>query len=439
MMATQPLPLSTPGRNLVRLTIVRGITWTGFLAGIIFGLEILHFQLNVLAVFSVILTMAGGNILTWWRLGIPRPVSDTEYLLHLLFDVCGLCLLFFFTGGASNPFISYFLIPITISAATLPWLHTWIIAATALASYTILMFFNHPVPQLEHVRGAGLSLHIFGMWANFLLSAGLITVFLFKMAHALRQRDAALAQTREQALRDDQIMAIATQAAGTAHELGTPLSTMAVMLSEMRNEHDEQDPIQDDLALLQQQIATCKQTLKSLVHNTDRSRLGKNVRLPLDEFIEVVIERWNVLRPDIHYSLTWSGEVSEMPDLNADITLQQSLLNLLNNAADASQDKPVDIKVRWKPQQAKLEIHDHGPGIPMEIAERLGETFVSTKSKGLGLGLFLTHATINRIGGSVRLFNHDEGGTLTEVRLPVTKRQGAPLADQEEHHEPTAG
>src|SRR5690554_6598678 len=122
---TQPLPLSTPNRNLVRLTIVRGISWTGFLARLIIGVEGLDFSLNVPAVITVILLMGLINVATWWRLGRPRDVSHQEYLFHLLVDVIGLTLLFHFTGGSTNPFINYYLIPVTIAAATLPWRHAW--------------------------------------------------------------------------------------------------------------------------------------------------------------------------------------------------------------------------------------------------------------------------------------------------------------------------
>ncbi|WP_404418345.1 ATP-binding protein [Marinospirillum sp.] len=417
---TQPLPLSTPGRNLMRLTLVRGITWTGFLGGIIFGLEVVGFQLNILAVFSVIIAMALINLLTWWRLKWQRPVADIEYLLHLLVDVIGLSLLFYLTGGANNPFISYFLVPLTISAATLPWRFTWILACYILASYTALMFFHHPVPQLgQHLESSGLSLHVLGMWVNFILSTGLITVFVFKMAQSLRNRDADLSDTREQALRDEQIMAVATQAAGTAHELGTPLSTLAVLLKEMHNENQDNPELLADLKLLRSQVDTCKLTLQSLVSNADKSRLLNPESKPVKAFLKDVLEHWEVLRPDVRYCIDWPEGNQPEPWILADITLQQALINLLNNAADASGKKPVTISMEWDAVEAQIEIHDQGPGIPMEIAERLGQTFISTKSKGLGLGLFLTHATINRLGGAVRLYNHSQGGTLTEVRIPV--------------------
>ncbi len=412
-----PLPLSTPNRNLVRLTFVRGITWTGFLAAIIFGIEVLGFQLSVTPVVSVIVAMGLINIASWWRLGRPRAVTDLEYLLHLLADIAGLSLLFYYTGGSANPFISYYLVPVTIAAATLPWRHAWVIASAALASYTFLMLFYEPVPQLSTiVVGPGISLHILGMWLNFALSASLVTFFIYKMAHALRRRDLALSRTREAALRNEQVLAVATQAAGTAHELGTPLSTMAILLTEMRRDAVDQPTLISDIDLLRQQVDTCKARLQQLVANADRRRLAEPDSRPAAAWLEQLVQRWLVLRPDVSHQLEVLGKRGT-PMLAVDATLEQALMNLLNNAADASSDNIV-ISLDWNADEVIIDIRDHGPGVAMSIADQLGDTFVSTKSKGMGIGLFLTHATINRFGGGVSLYNHEEGGTLTEVKLP---------------------
>ncbi|SEK26843.1 ATP-binding protein [Halomonas daqiaonensis] len=417
MPAALPLPLSTPNRNLVRLTIVRGITWTGFLAAIIIGIELLGFSLEVPAVIAVIIAMGAINIATWWRLGRPRAVTHVEYLAHLLIDVTGLTLLFYFTGGSHNPFINYYLVPVTIAAATLPWRHAWVVAAASMAAYSFLMMAYQPVPQFAQGQGgATLSLHVLGMWLNFGLSAGLVTFFIYKMAHALRSRDQALSRTREAALRNEQVLAVATQAAGTAHELGTPLSTMAVLLGEMRKDARDQPALTRDIELLRQQVDTCKSRLRHLVENADRSRMAEPEVHDAQAWLAGVVQRWLVLRPDVSHHL----EIAERrgpPWLAVDATLDQALTNLLNNAADANPDD-ISIRLDWNRDEVIIDIRDHGPGVAMSIADQLGETFISTKSKGLGIGLFLTHATINRFGGGVSLYNHPEGGTLTEVTLP---------------------
>ncbi|WP_280541773.1 ATP-binding protein [Chromohalobacter sp. 11-W] len=413
----QPLPLSTPNRNLVRLTIVRGITWTGFLGAIIFGIEVLSFQLHVMPVILVIIAMGLVNVATWWRLGRPRAVTDTEYLVHLLIDVLGLSLLFYYTGGSTNPFITYYLVPVTIAAATLPWRFAWVIAAASLTSYTTMMVFYEPVPQLSNgFVGTGIRLHIIGMWLNFSLSAGLVTFFIFKMAHALRRRDLTLSRTRETALRNEQVLAVATQAAGTAHELGTPLSTMAVLLSDMREEARDNATLVEDIDLLRQQVDTCKARLQTLVANADRRRLAKPEIAAAETWLSDVLQRWLVLRPDVSHRIDIQGKRGTAY-IATDTTLEQAIMNLLNNAADAN---PMDISILldWTQDDVIIDIRDHGPGVSMNIADQLGETFISTKSKGMGIGLFLTHATINRFGGGVSLYNHEEGGTLTEVKLP---------------------
>lgn len=407
MPAAPPLPLSTPSRNLVRLTLVRGITWTGFLIATIVGVELLDFALQLAAVIAVIVGMGLINLFTWWRLGRQWVVTDTEYVFHLLADVLGLTLLFYFTGGSTNPFINYYLVPVTIAAATLPWRHAWVIAATAMAAYTLLMVTYHPVPQLTHQGNSPFDLHILGMWINFGLSAGLVTFFIYKMAHALRNRDQALSRTREAALRNEQVVAVATQAAGTAHELGTPLSTMAVLLSEMREDARGDPALEKDIDLLRQQVDVCKSRLRHLVEHADRRRMAEPERRDARDWLASVVQRWLVLRPDVSHRLEIVGQRG-IPWLTVDTTLDQAMTNLLNNAADANPDD-ISIRLDWTADEVTIDIRDHGPGVAMAIADQLGETFVSTKSKGLGIGLFLTHATINRFGGGVSLYNHPEG------------------------------
>ncbi|OHV11967.1 ATP-binding protein [Kushneria phosphatilytica] len=414
------LPLTPPSRNLIRLTIARGITWTGFLGAVIFGIEVLGFQLHVLPIIGIIVAMGLFNIATWWRLGRPRAVTDIEYLAHLLVDITGLTVVFHFTGGATNPAITYYLLPVSIAAATLPWRHTWITAAAAMAAYTLLMVFFEPIPELSRpVPGTNVSLRVLGMWLNFALCAGLITWLAYKMAQSVRQRDRALSRTRESALRSEQILAVASQAAGTAHELGTPLSTMAVLLSEMREEA-ESSHMREDIDLLRQQVDTCKGHLRRLAASAERRQSDPPEPKEARQWLGDVLERWLVMRPDVSYQMTVSGENEGW--LLTDISLDQAVMNLFNNAADANPEN-IEITLQRTRDVIIIDIRDHGAGVPIEIADQLGDTFISSKSKGMGIGLFLTHATVNRFGGSVTLYNHEDGGTLTEVSLPRTERR----------------
>lgn len=417
-MALPPPPaLSTPSLNLMRLTIMRGITWTGFLLVVIFGIEVMGFQLDVIAVVSTILCMAAFNVITWWRLGLNRPVTDMEYTLHLIVDVLGLACVFYFTGGATNPVVTYLLVPITIAAATLPWWRSFCVAACAILAYTSLLFFFEALPKLrDDVFGLPFSLHMIGMWMNFILCASLMTYFIYKMARALRVRDHSLAQTREAALRNEQVLAVASQAAGTAHELGTPLSTIAVLLTEMREDAANNPDLIDDIDMIRRQVETCKTHLRSLAASAEQRKANAIEVRDAEMWVNSIIERWLVMRPDVDYRFEVIGK--RHAQIEVDITLNQAVMNLLNNAADANPDN-IEITLDWNAQIVVLDIRDHGAGIPMDIADTLGEAFVTSHSKkGMGIGLFLTHATINRFNGSVKLYNHASGGTLTEVTLP---------------------
>ncbi|WP_025733765.1 ATP-binding protein [Carnimonas nigrificans] len=411
-----PIALSTPNQNLVRLTMMRGITWTGFLLVITFGINVLQFHLNVLLVITCIMAMGIINLLTWWRLGRPSAVSDQEYELHLLVDIAGLTLLFALTGGATNPAISYLLVPVTIAAATLRWRSALLIAAVAILSYLLLMFYYVPVPELSRqLPNLPFNLHVIGMGITFLLSTALVIFFISKMALALRVRDRTLARTREAALRSEQILAVASQAAGTAHELGTPLSTISVIVSDMLEDAEGQPQLQEDIRLIKQQVDTCKAHLRTLADSA-RRQAGSMEEADVSEWFKRVINRWTVMRHDMEFQLDIAK--GRAPQIEVDATLEQAMMNLLNNAADADPSN-IEIQLYWENQEVIFDIRDHGAGVPLEIADQLGDTFISTHSKGMGIGLFLTHSTLDRFGGSVRLYNHEGGGTLTEVRLPV--------------------
>ena len=390
----------------------------------IVGIKLDYTMLGILLIITSIIT-----IISWWRLSNKWPVTDQEYLLHLLVDLSLLTALLYFSGGATNPFVSYYLVPLSISAAILPWRYTWFVAGISLLCYSMLLFFYQPIDilmpamQHNHSQSKTINPHIIGMWLNFMLSAALITYFVVKMASALRQQDARLSADREDELRDEQIMAVATLAAGTAHELGTPLSTIAVLLHEMDNEQyfndnkENNTELKQDIQLLKQQVSSCKNILQNLVAVAEKRSHKEQELQAIDQFIAQVLEHWKILRPDLKYQYRQLNPQTA-PQLLTETTLEQAITNLLNNAADASRDL-LEIELDWDIDNITLTIRDDGDGISTEIAEQMGKPFVSTKGKGLGLGLFLSHSTISRYGGSIRLFNTEQGGTQAELTLPI--------------------
>ncbi|MBN4055168.1 HAMP domain-containing histidine kinase [bacterium AH-315-K03] len=419
--------LSVSAANLRRLAIIRVIFLSTIGLALLYIFKETQVALSYPVHLSILLVFALLNVLTFWRVQQAWPVTDLEYFVQLLLDVLVLTALLYVSGGATNPFVSYYLVPLTICAALLPWRYTWIIAGLSLTAYTLMLFFYQPLIDANaqvhnpmspaHNHNQTVSLHIIGMWFNFALSACLITYFVVIMAKALRQQEHTLAANREEVLRDEQILAVATLAAGTAHELGTPLSTMTVLIDEMEQDYQHSNALSEDLQLLQRQVSSCRNILHSLVSTAESHSHGQKSSVNIKHYLQQVITRWQVLRPSATIGLL-STDV-EHQQILVDTTLEQAIINLLNNAADACQQN-ISMSIECKKQEVFIYIRDHGPGITLALAENIGKPFISTKGKGLGLGLFLSHATIKRFGGHIALYNHPEGGTVAQLTLPLS-------------------
>jgi len=388
----------------------------------------LKIELEWLPMLACIATLATLNLLSFIRLGNRRPVNDSELFAQLCIDVIALSILLYYAGGSTNPFVSLYLLPLVIAAATLQPRFTWGMAALTTACYSLLMVYYIPLPHNQHDMSmqhdmdmnmstemdSAFNTHVLGMWLGFVISAVVVAYFVVKMAQAVRKRDELLVQVREEILRNERIVALGTQAAGAAHELGTPLSTMAVIIGELK--HDSLLPEQQDsLSLLDEQVRACRRILDKMMHNAQDS--GSITRTAANELISEVLDEWQLLRPTAQYRYHVEANA---PLINVDVTLRAALMNLLNNAADASPDA-IEISTRHDNVNFILEIHDHGAGLSEEAALKAGSAFFTTKTEGRGLGLFLANATIERLGGNVRLYNREAGGATTELSLPIAQ------------------
>jgi len=284
------------------------------------------------------------------------------------------------------------------------------------ACYSLLMVFYIPLPHIHNTEADLFNAHVMGMWIGFAISTAVVAYFVVQMAQAVRSRDETLARVREETLRNERIVALGTQAAGAAHEMGTPLSTMAVVIGELRHDvADIQPALRDSLAILDEQVRGCKRILDKIMANAQDS--GTTLARPADKLMAEVLDEWQLLRPTAQYHYHSSG-VQPIPHISTDVTLRAALMNLLNNAADAS-PQAIEIRADWDSSNFKLEIRDHGAGLGEEAALKAGSAFFTTKAEGRGLGLLLANATIERMGGKVRLFNREEGGATTVLALPI--------------------
>lgn len=375
-------------------------------------------------VIASLLVLALLTVLSLWRTAKPWPVADKEFLLQLLLDISGWSILMYLTGGANNPFISYFIVPIVVSAAVLPRTYTWGLGILAGALYGLLLNDYETFPLFTPHAGmdhGSSTQHIVGMWFNFLFSVGLISFFVVRMAHTMHRQEQWVAQQREDRLRDDQIMAVASLAAGTAHELGTPLSTMAVLIDEMLCDETLSEQARNDCELLARQVQQCKHTMAELTRTAELDSAEQRRRQPIGEFTQTVMERWRVRRPGIDYEFDCAPA---SPEMELDTTLAQAIENLLNNAADSGSAK-VAMSVTWDSRYATIEVRDWGSGIAPEKMASLGKPVIHADRSGLGIGLMLSQAAVARYQGSIELRNHKDGGVLATLRLPLIQETTA--------------
>ncbi|MDY0006526.1 MAG: ATP-binding protein [Spongiibacteraceae bacterium] len=419
--STQTPTLSAPATNLRWLVGVRILVILGQLGSVLYAQFVWQLALNYTALYGVLVLMVLGTLILLWCLRQGRSVSNAEFLGHLLFDMACLTAQLYMTGGATNPFVSWYLVPLAIGAVVLPVMHGLLLGGLALTAYSALLFFHQPVDVLigQYSHPQTLNLHIVGMWFNFMLSASLISLVVTRMASALRQQQQLLALQREQTLRDEQILAVATQAAGTTHELGTPLGAVQLNLEEIAALHPEDAALQQEVSTALGQVQRCKAILRRLGRDADLRSTQDIHTLPAAEFVDQLLARWRMLQPQAARAVVEMQGNSRL-HIQADSSLQQAVINLLDNAARAS-ERAVELTLYGHRNRVSLAIRDHGPGIHLKNAEQLGKTVMD--SQGMGLGLLLSHATIERFGGTIRLFNHPEGGTLAQLELPAVEAQ----------------
>ncbi len=372
---------------------------------------------------------------------------------QLLSDVLILSLLFHVTGGPANPFVSILLFPLVVSASILPGAFTWLMVLLTLTCYGSLFWFGaietasdtmdmhrHHTMALstDDTVSDAFSLHVFGMWVNFAISAVLISFFVVRMRRVVDFQQQALNNQREQAMRAEQVLGIATQAASAAHHMGTPLSTMAVIIHDLQKEQPFPEAYKEDLLILAEQVAHCKQVLQRLRKQAENNPELQTVRA----FMRLLIDEFCLMHPRTKLLLSESARLSlsdekyetsehEQGFLAVEPSLRMAILNVLNNAADASPDR---VCLEWSVQRNQLTIRvtDFGEGFTQAS---VSEPIDSTKHEGLGIGLFLSHTSIGRAGGEIRLESSSDGGAVVIILLPLSVQHERVQMRAGEHHD----
>lgn len=409
--------LSAERQNLRRLVSIRYVALAGQITALALFTLVYPLGLQVDVLAALITLSAVITLLSHWRIHHLGPVSAKEFSGHLLLDVLALTALLYFSGGATNPFVSYYLVLIVVGGIVLPRRLMWLLTGVAVAAYSLLFFKYVPLAAIAPHSPAGVNLHVLGMWFNFFISALLIGYFVVRMAEALRQQEAKLNTQRQEQMENEQLLGIATVAAGAAHELGTPLNTSKLLVEELLHQnHRKSGQLSRDLQTIDEQIEICRETLSGL------TGLANEIAQPVSpiwvaDYIQQLLDTWQLLRPQITTNIE-INQPSTPVSASFHPVIRQALFNLFNNAADASPTH-IAVTIGWTRQTLDIRIRDYGRGLTPEQMESFGQPQRSSKSGGLGLGLYLTNSSLSRHGGQVHLENAADGGLITSVSLAL--------------------
>jgi two-component system sensor histidine kinase RegB len=410
MLQSQPYISNATRLNMQRLIMLRGVVMA-CLSLVILALYQASIPLPYAPLISAIAALGLLSLIAWSRLRETAQTSQRELVMQLLGDIAALSLLFYFSGGYSNPFIWMYLLPITVAAVALRAAYAWLIASLSIASYTLLMFYHVPLSHLHmHMRGDDkLDIHLVGMWIGFVVSSVIVAIFIARIGQNLRDYDNKIAEVREKALESERMLALGTLATSAAHELGTPLATMAVISKELTQEYANQPELLAQLGVLQKQVSRCKEILSSITRSAGQARADAMQGLPLRNFLQDAIQRWRDTRPATELVVNMPSNTFN-PNIVIDRTLTQAIQNMLDNAADESPER-VLFNAEWNDKILAIQIRDFGKGLSAE----------TKNEQGMGLGVYLTQTTLARYGGELSLNNHAEGGVMTIVSLPLKK------------------
>ena len=342
-------------------------------------------------------------------------LDDAAFLRHILVDLAALSLFIGIAGGPDNPFSHLLFLPLAVAAASLPAPLVWRVTACGVGCYVLISHLHLPLPAggtalLETLR--------VGRWLDHSLLAVGLSYFVLNVTKSVRQREQALAELRERETRAGCAIVLGSVAAGAAHELGTPLSTIATELGELRATRSGDAELQRSVATMQASVGACLQSLQAL-RLTGSAWIGGQQAMAADELVERVVERFRSMRPGAHLELRFDA-ARPAPRVQPDMGLQQAIINLLSNAAFVSPQQ-VQVVAGWTARELLVRVIDQGPGVPPAIAAQLGSAFVSSKppAEGRGVGLFLSQVTVGRLGGRLVLANATGGGAVAEISIPL--------------------
>jgi two-component system sensor histidine kinase RegB len=392
-------------------TLIR-LRWLA-IAGQAAALFITHFGLGFPVPIALCIAALAASI--WLNIGlrlryvVNHRLADREASLLLAFDVLQLTALLYLTGGLENPFALLFLAPVMISAVSLSVFRTVILMALMIISATFLAFVHRPLPWHPERELALPFLYIAGIWLALVLGAVFITFYAFRVAEEARRLSDALTATELILAREQHLTQLDGLAAAAAHELGTPLATITLVVKELRRLLPPEGPVAEDMELLTTELQRCRTILGKLASlGNEPARLWDELTLP--QLLEETVAPARNFGVDIHVQL--DGD-SNPPSCRRNPGILYGLGNFVENAVDFAKTQ-VKVTAAWTPNQVRVSIEDDGPGFSAEVLAKLGEPYITTRGdrrakseegSGMGLGLFIAKTLLERSGATLAMGN----------------------------------
>ncbi|KRG70891.1 ATP-binding protein [Pseudoxanthomonas dokdonensis] len=404
--------MPAPPTFLRTLCNLRWVAIIGQTISVLVAVHVMGLPLRQAPLWAGIAVLAAFNLFAGWQSRRLQGDRPGWAFAHMLVDVAVLAWLVGCSGGISNPFGSMFLLIIAVAALALPIGWVMATAAACLLGYGLSAAYGIPLP---HAHGNGFNLHLWGMAVNFVLSAAVVLYFSTRLVAALRQRERELAMLRERFARNEGIVALATHAAAVAHELNTPLATMTLLVDDIAELSDSAQ-VRGDAITLRGLIDVCRDRVRGLASSAD-----PGTEPAVDP--QQVIDRWQLIRPTVQLQRA----IALPSQLRVQPAVGHLLQALLNNAADASLEsasRQVDVALAVEERWLLGEVRDYGAGFSESLPYQPDALFRSSKPDGMGVGLALSNATVERMGGHMQMQSAASGGTRVLFRLPLLAASG---------------
>ena len=416
-------------QNMLLLIQLRWLAVLGQVSTIAFVVLVFDLHLPLPHMLEVLSCLIAFNIASHLRWHERRIATNAELFLALLVDVAVLTFQLYLSGGITNPFAFLYLMQIILSAVLLkPW-SSWAIVAVTMACLAGLALFSEPLALPPDHNAGLLSLYVEGTLICFLLNAGLMVFFITRISSNLRAGDALLADLRQRAADEDHIVRMGLLASGAAHELGTPLATVSVILGDWKRmpEISQRADMLEDIAEMEAQLQRCKSIVSGVLLSAGEARGESSIKTTINTFLDSVAEDWRKTRPVEIFE--YRNLIGQDVPVAFDSAIKQMLGNVLDNAFEVS-PQWLALEVRREGDLLLMEVSDRGPGFPDWMINQIGKPYQSTKGKpGRGLGLFFVVNVARKLGGRVWASNRAAGGARVTLELPLSAISLAPLTE----------